>query len=392
MGLYPEGFGQLAKRARLGTPLLVLQFVDVVEVVVSLRPRNRIGWLCLVPGVLALLLEGPGQLLADRLYLTVLVDWQENSNFGSMILVLLPVTLVLLIFPTGRLPSRRWRFAGWVAVGSTAFAVLADYFSGTWVNISAAEWVGFLAALIAFLISVTAVILRWRRSMGQERQQLKWLAYAVAVTFVAVLGGAASWYVWKDGTGDAPFLLVLSWMIVMAGVTVGIPVAIGVAILKHRLYDIDRIINRTLVYGLLTALLVVGYFGSVLLLARIGSLVFQIPFQTLTGQKSTLAVVASTLAIAALFNPLRRRIQSFVDRRFYRRKYDAAKTLQGFSTKLRDETDLNALNEDLVKVVRETMQPAHVSLWLHPDTVQKGEQKGQQTLISLPREMLAPQN
>ena len=137
-----------------------------------------------------------------------------------------------------------------------------------------------------------------------------------------------------------------------------VPIAVGFAVLRYRLYNIDLIINRTLVYGTLTATLVALYFVGIVVLQRM--------FVLLTGQQSTLAVVASTLLIAALFNPLRHRIQSFIDRRFYRRKYDAAKTLEAFSAQLRNETDLNALSDDLVGVVRETMQPAHASLWLRP--------------------------
>ena len=145
-----------------------------------------------------------------------------------------------------------------------------------------------------------------------------------------------------------------------------VPLTLSIAVLRHRLYDIDVVINRTLVYGPLTAMLVALYFGGIVLLQRV--------FVLLTGQQSTLAVVASTLAIAALFVPLHRRVQGFVNRRFYRRKYDARKTLEAFSTKLRDERDLEPLNNERVGMVRETMQPAHVSLWLRPGTASKGQQ------------------
>jgi hypothetical protein len=145
-------------------------------------------------------------------------------------------------------------------------------------------------------------------------------------------------------------------------------VAIGIAVLRYRLYDIDRIINRTLVYGALTIMLVLAYFGGVVGLQRL--------FSPLVGSDNGLATVTTTLAIAALFIPLRRRVQSFIDRRFYRRKYDARKTLEAFSAKLRNETDLEALSNDLVGVVRETMQPAHVSLWLRPETASRDQQEG----------------
>jgi hypothetical protein len=164
---------------------------------------------------------------------------------------------------------------------------------------------------------------------------------------------------------DMPSWYVRAATAVSTATGTAIPIAIGIAILRYRLYEIDRLINRTLVYGSLTLVLILLYVGSVVALQGI--------FRALTGQESQLAVVASTLVIAALFNPLRRRVQGFVDRRFYRRKYDARKTLEAFSAKLRDETDLEALNSDLIGVARETMQPAHVSMWLRPETAQKGE-------------------
>jgi hypothetical protein len=200
-----------------------------------------------------------------------------------------------------------------------------------------------------------------RRARGDVRQQIKWFASAAALTLVWILlFGQASL------RGLPGIIVALSGLLVIAS----IPIATGIAILRYRLYDIDLIINRTLVYGSLTLMLALIYFGGVATTQAI--------FGALTGQEeqSQLAVVVSTLVIAALFMPLRRRIQSFIDRRFYRRKYDARKTLEAFSTKLRDETDLEALSDDLVGVVRETMQPAHVSLWLRPEVSPKGTQAG----------------
>jgi hypothetical protein len=211
---------------------------------------------------------------------------------------------------------------------------------------------------VAGLGAVVSLFVRFRRAREDERQQIKWFVSAAALTLVWItVFGQYSPRVLPEAIVALSFLLVIP----------SIPLATGIAILRYRLYDIDRIINRTLVYGSLTLMLALVYLGGVT--------VTQALFQTLTGQERLpqLVVVASTLVIAALFNPLRRRIQSFKDRRFYRRKYDARKTLEAFSAKLRDETDLEALNSELVGVVRETMQPAHVSLWLRPDPAHKGE-------------------
>jgi hypothetical protein len=203
--------------------------------------------------------------------------------------------------------------------------------------------------------------LRFRRAGGQKRQQLKWLTYA-GVVFIVIF--VSSLFVPRPVRASE--IWPVASVVLLLTVYPSIPVAVGVAILRDRLYDIDIIINRTLVYGSLTVLLALMYFGGNVLLQRL--------FVALTGQESTLAVVASTLLIAALFNFLRRRIQSFIDRRFYRRKYDAAKTMEAFGSRLRDETDLDALSNDVVGVVKETLQPAHVSLWLRHDTVSKGQQ------------------
>jgi hypothetical protein len=214
--------------------------------------------------------------------------------------------------------------------------------------------------LVLIGISVVSLVVRRVHARGVERQQTKWFTYAAAVA----ASGAILKFIISDPL-DLVWLGGVAYAFVLIGLA-GMPIAMGIAITRYRLYEIDLIINRTLVYGSLTATLVALYFVGIVVLQRI--------FVTLTGQQSTLAVVASTLLIAALFNPLRRRIQSFVDRRFYRSKYDARKTLEAFSTRLREETDLDTLNNELVGVVRETMQPAHVSLWLSPETALKGEQ------------------
>jgi len=238
-----------------------------------------------------------------------------------------------------------------------------------------AGWVILPLLPLCMFASAVSLVLRFRRSGGEVRQQIKWIALAASfmgAVYLAVM--SAGFINWLISAPDAPSDLGTQtwWGALLEDVTVlsfsGIPLAIGFAVLRHRLYDIDRIINRALVYGSLSVLLAATYFGGVT--------ATQAVFQTLTGQHHLpqLAIVASTLVIAALFMPLRRRIQSFIDRRFYRRKYDARKTLEAFSTRLRDKTDLEALHDDLVGMVRKTMQPAHASLWLRPATDAKGEQ------------------
>jgi hypothetical protein len=280
---------------------------------------------------------------------------------GVQITGVVCVVLFFLLFPNGRFVPRWTR---WLAVAFIAFLVSQELFpelySGSPALEMVTQWV-FMGLVVSLVWSQTY---RYRKVSSQEqRRQTKWVVFgttlAIAGSFVKVPLDFSLL------TGDTPFtLLVLK--IVFALSFLLVPLSISVAVLRSRLFDIDVLINRTLIYGVLTAILVGFYFGSIVVLQGIASVVLQVPFVVLTGQKSTLAVVASTLLIAALFNPLRRRIQSFIDRRFYRSRYDARKTLETFSAKLRDETDLEALNDDLVGVVAETMQPAHVGLWLRP--------------------------
>jgi hypothetical protein len=358
---------------------LTVSFSVVGALITSQRPENLIGWIFLAVGffygllsageeyAIYALLRNPGSLPLGA-ELSWLAKWIWAPGLG-LILVFLP-----LLFPNGRPPSRRWWSVAWLGGLSIGLiCVLASIV--LWPERGPAlvrpggyageveEWrsavLGWLWSLVipmlllAGLGAVISLLVRFRRARGDERQQIKWFAAAAALTLV--------WYlVFGQYTRGLPEAIValVSLLILQT-----IPVATGIAILRYRLYDIDVVINRTLVYGSLTVTLVALYFGGIVVLQRI--------FVLLTGQQSTLAVVASTLLIAALFTPLRRRIQSFIDRRFYRRKYDARKTLEAFSARLREETDLEALNSELVGVVRETMQPAHVSVWLRPDPAQR---------------------
>jgi hypothetical protein len=215
---------------------------------------------------------------------------------------------------------------------------------------------------LLFVAVALSVFMRLRHAVGVERQQIKWLAYAAAAWALGIIFNVITLAI------DTPLWFERAALAYFTVAGEAVPIAIGIAILRYRLYDIDLLINRTLVYGSLTAMLVAVYVGGVA--------TTQTVIRALTGQEQQpqLAVVISTLAIAALFNPLRRRIQAFIDRRFYRRKYDAVKTLEAFSARLRDETELEALSREIVGVVRQTMQPAHVSLWLRPIHARSGDQ------------------
>jgi hypothetical protein len=354
---------------------------SVVGAVITPRlpPKNPIGWFFCAIGVVG------GVRLFSAQYAAFSLSAERGSLPGGEVLAwvaswlwVLHVGLFVflaLLFPDGMLVSSRWRPFAWFAAIAVVVGILAAALSPgpirglesidnpLWIEGASNVVVGVQVLVFGLGFGAAAsMFARLRRARGVERQQLKWFAYAVAVlaggTILTNVVSAAMGVGWLREVGFLPTIVGL----------VGWPVAVGVAILRYRLYNIDLLINRTLVYGLLTATLALVYFGGVATTQAI--------FRTLTGQEQQpqLAIVVTTLVIAALFNPLRRRIQSFVDRRFYRRKYDAAKTLEVFSAKLRDETDLDALSDDLVGVVRETMQPAHVSLWLRPDMPQKKDE------------------
>jgi hypothetical protein len=295
----------------------------------------------------------PGSLPAE-LVAVWLLNWIWNP------IVLLTLVFPLLLFPTGRSLSPRWRPVTWLAVGLTvAFTVLgmlspslqladeqttANPIGVAGADIGAAPLSTILNGLLLFLLAaaVVSLVVRFRRSRGVERQQLKWFTYAGVLVLLAPLSNAL-----LPSLYNAPYVLVIA-----------LPVAVGIAVLRYRLYDIDRLINRTLVYGLLTALLAGVYATAVLVLGQ--------GFGGVGGEPPSWAVAGATLAVAALFQPARRRIQAVVDRRFNRRRYDAAKTIEAFSARLREEIDLDTLSAELLAVVDQTMEPTRLSLWLRP--------------------------
>ena len=373
----------IALNLRLNTPayffwpeltVLAIGYSVIGAIIASRLPKHPIGWICCAIGFIAAVDHFGGEYAVYALLarsealpggkaMLWLQDWFWMLFIGLIV-------FLLLLFPTGRLPSSRWRPFAWVSVGVILVAVILTASSPLPSNVSEVRSYFDeppspiqLLVLLLGLVAAASVVVGRRNARGVERQQIKWLLYAAPIWF---FGSALKIAVFYSELVEGAWGLWIGYVLVAVGGLSG-PVAIGVAILRYRLYEIDIVINRTLVYGSLTVSLALVYIGGVTATQTI--------FRTLTGQaeQSQLAIVVSTLVIAALFNPLRRRIQGFIDRRFYRSKYDARKTLEDFSAKLRDETNLDALRDDLVGVVRETMQPAHVTLWLRPDTVTKSK-------------------
>ena len=328
-------------------------------------PRNPIGWLFLVAAVSAGVASLTGtyadHYVATRERPETLGDAAAvYGDLSWMPFMLLPATFLLALFPNGHLLSPRWRPVAWCAaigmagsfvVGFIKPGPIADQpglmnpFTVDSPLIDPLEGVALLMVAIGMIGSAVSLVLRFRRSQGEQRQQIKWLTLAGVIAVVTIVVCTSSYEILGQRVADG--LMMLSIL--------GLPLSAGIAILRYRLYDIDVVINRAVVYGALTATLAATYLLSVLLL--------QLALGSLT-QGSGLAVAASTLAAAAVVRPARARIQAIVDRRFFRRKYDAAQTLAAFAGRLRDEVDLDTVQRDLRAVVTGTMQPAHVSLWV----------------------------
>jgi hypothetical protein len=352
----------------LENALSAVLYSTIGAIVASRRAENPVGWLFCLLG-LAFSIGHSSSQYAIYTQLTqpdLLPAGQALAWISSWILppIIGLQVFSFLLFPTGRLPSRRWMWLAWLAVASSIVGTISSAFSfGTNAGLCPVQKSlgieGFSNVYEAVLTFLTLLVVaagfspftRLRRAGGVERQQIKWFAYAAAAT----VSGVVLAYMIPNSVDTPPWFEWTGYALLIA-TTPAIPVSIGITILRYRLYDIDRIINRVLVYGALTVTLVAVYVGSVLAI--------QYAFRGLTGSRSQLAIVASTLLIAALFNPLRQRVQNFIDHSFYRRKYDAAKTLEEFSAKLRDETDIDTLNSELLSTERETMQPEHISLWL----------------------------
>jgi hypothetical protein len=350
--------------------LLAIGYPLVGAMVASRQPHNAVGWLLLVIGLaLALGALCDTNIRSASAPLFALSAWASQWIWHVWLGV--AGVFLPLVFPTGRLISRRWRPVLWFGIAALLAQVLGAAFQPgpleiesprsleNPLGIEAAGVVsdtGTVLAAVAYLLAAASLVVRFRRARGTERQQLKWFAY-VALFAVAGLALATSSVLFgaeegEQAAGWAQVVGPVGWFTALTAIVIGVPAATGLAILRHRLYDIDVVIRRTLVYAALTATLVATYVGTVLLL------------QLVLSPGSDLAIAASTLAVAALFRPAAARIQRLVDRRFYRRRYDAARTLEGFGARLREEVALDSLSSELRRMVDDTVQPAHVSLWL----------------------------
>ena len=361
-----RGAGPLGSAA--GAVFIVV-FATTGALVASRIPGNPIGWLlCLA--ALAFTIGGvsvqvSGYAFEERIDHPVVTVAAWVGTFVWILGIGPAATFVFLLFPDGRLPSPRWRPVAWLAGGALAAVVVGLALTpgriedtrvtnpvgvapGT-VVMDLVSTVGLALLFVSILACCLSLVVRYRAARQERRQQLKWIAWSLPVVLLWL---AAS--IWVESTQTGETSVDVANMLSSVGLTV-VPVAIAVAILRHRLYDIDLVIKSTLVYGALTAALVATYMAAVLVL--------QLTLRPLTSD-SELAVAGSTLAVAALFRPLRSRIQSVVDRRFFRARYDAARTLETFAIRLRDELDIESLDADLRRVVNDTMKPAHVSLWL----------------------------
>ena len=356
--------GDVTPAFDLVVTVALVTFPVVGALVASRRPGNAIGWLFCAAGVLfaaASLADGYATYaFAEGLPGRTWAAWLGSWLFLPPLFGTPP--LLFLLFPDGRPLSRAWRAAVWLAAAAIALqGAGAALLEGELVDapveglanpagVAGAdlfEGAGWALTLVSLLLATTSLTLRFRRARGAERLQLKWFASAAVLFALSCIAAGVIWAS-EERLPTGGQLLVLT-------AYAAIPVAAAIAILRHRLYDIDLVIRRTLVYAALTATLAAAYLGTVLLIG-------------LAVGESDLAIAASTLAVAALFRPARERIQAGVDRRFYRRRYDAARTLEAFGARLRDQIDLEALGADLGTVVRDTVQPAHVSLWLRRDS------------------------
>jgi len=366
---------QLSGGSVVAPVLGMVSAATVGAVLASRRPAHPVGWLLLILG-LALNASGvagaytayglvarPGALPAAHAV--------ARYSPALILMALPPLSFILLLTPTGSLPSPRWRWWAWATVAAPVALLVAVAvargsldlryqvknpldFRGVGGGLLVVDQLTLGVTLLALVVAAGSLVVRFRRARGVERQQLRWVAWAAALVALAAVAALASAAL---GLPD-----MLGWA---AGVCVVLlPLATGAAILRYRLYDLDRIVSRTLAYGLLTVLLGGGYAGVVLGLSQ------------LFGRDSPLVVATATLAVAAAFQPARRRIQAVVDRRFDRRRYDAARTIAGFSARLRQQVDLDTLTAELLGVVEQTMQPASVSLWLRPSASASPGQRG----------------